>query len=91
MSTEQEEKARDRISKIHPNITWGGKYRYLKDDEVLQPTDETVCISMLFRLAGWENWSTLDTEEWTSSIGKTVKDALAEDADEYERIFRRKV
>ncbi len=75
---------RNRIAPSHP--VFGDGYRKLNDDEVLQPGDETACVSILLSLAG-DKWVAAD---WAD--GKTtVLESLAEDGDGEERVYRRKV
>ena len=79
-------KLRHRISEFHPII--GDEYRLLKDWEVIEPNDESACVSTMLSLEGGE-WCYVE-DSW-GVIGKTVEWACDEsgDADGDERIFRR--
>lgn len=76
---------RNQISPDHP-VFGGPHYRKLSDDEVLLPGDETACVSTLLKM---------EAEPWVEANwadGKTtVLQSLEKDADEFERVYRRKV
>lgn len=78
---------RHRISEFHPII--GDEWRLLKDWEVIEPNDESACVSTMLSLEGAE-WCYVE-DSW-GVIGKTVERACTEsgDADGDERLFRRK-
>lgn len=77
---------RKQIAADHPAIGQG--FRLLDDHELLEPTDETACVSTLLSLAG-ERWVSI--QQWGEDLGKPVSQALARDADARERLFRRQI
>ena len=63
----------------------GSEYRLLTWDETLQETDETVCLSTLHSMR--ETWTSIKDME---VAGQTVEQALKDDIDANERMYRRK-
>ena len=76
------------ISPSHP-VIGAPFYRKLEDDDILQESDETACVSCLLSESG-EYWRSI-MPDWTDCVGISVASALDKDADSRERIFRRKV
>lgn len=75
---------------ISPSHTVFGKdYVKLQDHMVLEPGDETACVSTLLSVEG-EQWSSVDGW-WPADMGLTVRAACEDhgDADGAERVFRR--
>lgn len=79
---------RHEISPNHAIV--GDGYRLLNDDDVLQPADQTACVSTL--LSGRERWISV-LPSWKDDCGKTIKEICDDsgDMDGHERLFRRKV
>jgi hypothetical protein len=76
------------ISPSHP-VIGAPFYRKLEDDDILQESDETACVSCLLSESG-EYWRSI-MPDWADCVGTSVASALDKDADSRERIFRRKV
>ena len=90
MSYEREEM----LDRMHPRLVGKG-WRLLEDDEVIERTDQAVCMSTM--LAGGDDWHRLDKaspdygDEWADVVGKTVAEHINGDGDGWERAFRRRV
>ena len=87
-----EKPIRLRIAKTHP-IFGGPEWRKVGEDEFLNQTDQTACISTLFSLEHPEQWHSIDDADWCDYLGKTVRfvcEGLG-DMDGGERVFRRRV
>lgn len=85
---------RHNIAPEHPAITFGDKYRLLRDDEHLKQGDETNCVSTLLSISPLP-WVVID-KEWGNEISsmQPISQILGPDsldADKNERLFRRKI
>lgn len=70
----------------HPIV--GDGYRLLADDEVVQPGDQTGCVSCLLSLSSSQYWREVNDDFIGSSVGHNC--TYTEDADGSERLFRRR-
>lgn len=79
------------LDRLHPRLIGRG-WRLLGDDEVIERTDQAVCLSLLLAGDDWHRLDELgpDGDEWADVVGNTVAAHVGDDGDGWERIFRRK-
>lgn len=86
----------DMLDRVHDRLVGRG-WRLLEDTDVIERSDQTVCLSTL--LSGTDDWMRMDRpspdygDEWADVVGRVVGEYIASDAemDGWERVFRRKI